>query len=245
MAFKGTATSATDTNGGNTSTVTVPSGASEGDVFILTAISYQSSSSASASGFEQLDTANVNVGGTLVRTTILARARTGTEGASFTVTQTGSQYTYLMCHLHDGRDLTGSNLENLLDVAAASATNASFATPAVTATQSDVDVVTVFAGVNASVSAAPSGWTQRANLDGGFGAVATKTQNAGTTGTNTWTGSGSDSRVRITVALAPAPIVEPEEGYEITLGDGTVGQLTIINGSGNRVIPNSVTVVQP
>src|SRR5690606_8921453 len=160
----------------------VPSGSAAGDVFVVTAIAYQASAFASASGFVQLATVNTSVGGTSVRATVLARARTGTAGASFTATRTAPQYTYRICHLHDGRDLTGTNLENLLDVTAATATNASFATPAVTASQSDVDVVTVFAGVNASVSAAPSGWTQRANVDGGFGAVATKTQNAGTTG---------------------------------------------------------------
>lgn len=210
---KGTATTTLDGDGGATSTVSRPTAGgtvTTGDVYLVWVIHYDfggsSASAASITGFTQLATAAVSQAGDQVRGTLLAKAHDGSEGASFTVTTPNSDYTYIAADIITGADVSGTGLANFLDVAAATATTGSLATPAVTTT--DVDRL-AWTGIGSfgitTVSASPSVWdTQRANLDGGFFACATKTQaTAGSTGTNSWTGSGTDQNVRITIAIKP------------------------------------------
>lgn len=202
---KGSPTTVIDPTGASSIDIAVPAGGAAGDVYLLVVGVYGNVSGTvpTATGFTLLaDTDRVTSGGsTDYRGSVLARAYTGSEGANFSLA-VQSWYTYAACFLVSGADISGTNLENLVNASATAITSSS-ATPAVTTTVANTLAVTGFAGDQVATSV-PSGWTGLVNLDGGYFHVAHKTQpTAGSTGTATWGGTVHASP-RFTIALAPA-----------------------------------------
>lgn len=193
---RSTSTPTVDAVGGVTSkTVAVPSGSAAGDLFqVQVTLQWNiggSPGDPAMTGFD-LIASNVATSGTRAnRTAVFAAKRTGSEGATFTVSSINSSVTYILITAQCIQDAdTSGTIAAALDGTAATNTASggvsSIALPSVTTTQADSGAFSTVACYSNVIASDPSTWTQVDSGDGGFLEVYRKAMAAaGATGTDT------------------------------------------------------------